>query len=83
MRHGNRRTTRTGGDSPLPKFFELLNEAQSVAQEVDDYDLDSSVPSGLRYWRGLLIEQRDACVKLHDYVKNTPELRAFLIGLAE
>ena len=52
----------------LPTFFELLNEAHEVSAAVDAFDLDGGGPDQKAEFAKLLYEQRDAAVKLVEFV---------------
>ncbi len=65
-------------DNPLPKFWELLEEAHAAGAEVDDFDLDSADPKSVAVWDDLIAAQARRTTALVDYVLATASLRAAL-----
>lgn len=58
----------------LPRFYELLREAQNASDEEDNFDLDSKNPESKKKWNELLKAQQEANEKLIMYIRANPGL---------
>jgi len=57
-------------DNPLPRFFELLDQAHSSSDEVDAFDLNSNDPKSVSEFGDLVRQETDDINALIDYIKE-------------
>lgn len=67
----------------LPRFFELLREAQEAANAVDSFDLYSEKEESRKEWNKLLEEQKTTVENLVKYIRANKEICPQIKTLAD